>query len=134
VNIDVDDLEKGIEFYCAALGFRLERRLFDDTAAEMAGASSPVYLLQKGAGTQPAATVETRRDYRRHWTPVHIDVTVDDLEGAVQKAQAAGARLDGPLQTHEWGRMACLSDPFGNGFCLLHITDPSYAPAPALPG
>jgi catechol 2,3-dioxygenase-like lactoylglutathione lyase family enzyme len=31
VNVDVDDLEKAIEFYAKALGLRLGRRLFRPT-------------------------------------------------------------------------------------------------------
>ena len=47
VNIDVDDLEKGITFYQSAFGLRLGRRLFGGTVAEMVGASSyNIYLLQ----------------------------------------------------------------------------------------
>jgi catechol 2,3-dioxygenase-like lactoylglutathione lyase family enzyme len=38
INVDVDDLEKAIEFYRSALGLTLKRRLFNDTVAEMAGA------------------------------------------------------------------------------------------------
>jgi len=41
LNIDVDDLEKAIEFYRSGLGLSLKRRLFDQTVAEMAGASVP---------------------------------------------------------------------------------------------
>jgi lactoylglutathione lyase len=37
-NIDVDDLEKAIEFYCNAFGLRLGRR-FNDSVAEMLGPS-----------------------------------------------------------------------------------------------
>ena len=50
VNIDVDDLEKGIAFYRDALGLGLARRMFGNSVAEMSGASSLVYLLQKPAG------------------------------------------------------------------------------------
>src|SRR5215469_17122360 len=71
VNVDVDDLEKAIEFYRSALGLTLKRRLFNDTVAEMIGASSPIYLLKKPAGSTASATLTTLRDYSRHWTPVH---------------------------------------------------------------
>ncbi len=43
VSVDVDDLDKAVEFYCHALGLREQRRLFDGTAAEMVGASSLLY-------------------------------------------------------------------------------------------
>jgi len=42
VNIDVDNLEKAIEFYGGGLGLVLKRRLFDGTVAEMVGATALV--------------------------------------------------------------------------------------------
>jgi len=126
VNVDVDDLDKAIDFYRAALGLTLKRRLFDDTVAEMAGASSPVFLLQKGAGSRASATVRSRRDYGRHWTPVHLDVVVVDVAAAVARARAGGANLEGEVQTHEWGRIAFMADPFGHGFCLVQFLARGY--------
>ena len=41
VNVDVADLDSAIRFYENALGFRLHRRLFSGTVAEMRGASAP---------------------------------------------------------------------------------------------
>ena len=92
INIDVDDLEKGIAFYQSAFGLSLRRRLFDGTVAEMTGASSSVYLLTKPSGSFPSPQVSLPRDYRRHWTPVHLDFEVEDIELAFQRALAAGAK------------------------------------------
>jgi len=125
-NIDVDDLEKAIEFYRRALGLRLGRRLFDNTAAELLGASSPIYLLAKPAGSSASTGASLPRDYRRHWTPVHLDFAVEDLEVVVRQARAAGARLEGDIQMRKWGRFATLSDPFGHGFCLLQFSGRGY--------
>lgn len=60
--------------------------------------------------------------YQRHWTPVHLDFVVGNIEAAAQRAQAAGATLEGNAQTEEWGRVAIMSDPFGHGFCLLEFS------------
>lgn len=129
VNVDVDDLERGISFYAEGLGLHLERRLFDSGAAEMTGASCRLFLLEKGAGTRPARESSQTRDYRRHWTPVHLDFVVDDFRAAVDRALAAGATGEGEIETHEWGRIAYLADPFGNGFCLLEFSGRGYAAA-----
>lgn len=126
VNIDVDDLEKAIDFYSRALGLRLSRRLFDGSVAEMTGASSTIHLLFKSAGSSPYRSASVRRDYDRHWTPVHLDFTVNDIAAAVQRALSAGALLDGEIQSYRWGHLATLSDPFGHGFCLLQFTGQSY--------
>ena len=130
-NIDVDDLEKAIDFYRRALGLELGRR-FGDGAAEMLGTSAPVYLLAKPAGSaaigdSPAPVPPPPvRDYRRHWTPVHLDFVVEDVEAAVRRAEAAGAVLEGEIKVRKWGQIATMSDPFGHGFCLLRFLGRGY--------
>lgn len=124
-NIDVDDLEKAIAFYSTALGLRLGRRL-GDSVVEMLGTSSAIYLLAKPAGSAISVNTLQRRDYQRHWTPVHLDFVVVDIHTAVEKAKAAGARLEGDIQTHKWGHLANMADPFGNGFCLIEFIGRGY--------
>jgi len=126
VNVDVDDIERAIEFYRAAFGLHLGRRLFGGSVAEMLGASSMIYLLAKPAGTMPSRQASSARDYHRHWTPVHLDFEVVDIDAAVERAVAAGARLENEPRSFNWGRLAMLSDPFGHGFCLLQFTDRGY--------
>jgi predicted enzyme related to lactoylglutathione lyase len=126
VNIDVDDIERAIEFYRKVVGLRLGRRLFEGSVAEMLGASSKVYLLAKPAGSVASARVPVVRDYRRHWTPVHLDFEVEDVPSAVRRAVEAGATLEGEIQSFDWGQQATLSDPFGNGFCLLRLGERGY--------
>src|SRR5207244_1575146 len=95
VNIDVEDLEKAIHFYTTALGLRLNRRLFNGSVAEMIGTTSTIYLLLKPAGTSPFPSSSAARDYRRHWTPVHLDFAVKDVSDTVERAIRAGATLHG---------------------------------------
>jgi predicted enzyme related to lactoylglutathione lyase len=125
VCIDVDDLEKGIAFYTQVLGLKPGRR-FGDTGAELLGASSPIDILAKPAGSPANPGSSSRRDYRRHWTPVHLDFVVTDLEAAVQRAQAHGASLEQGIQEKEWGRIALMADPFGHGLCLLEFKGRGY--------
>ena len=118
-NVDVDDLERGIEFYRDGIGLTLARRLFSGSTAEMRGASVVLYLGVKPTGSLPAPGSINARDYRRHWTPVHLDFIVESIEVAVERAQQAGATLEQGVENHgPWGKGAVLSDPFGNGFCL----------------
>jgi uncharacterized glyoxalase superfamily protein PhnB len=126
VNVDVDDLERAIEFYGSALGLRLKRRLFGGSVAEMLGASSKIYLMAKAAGSATSLQASSVRDYRRHWTPVHLDFEVGDVSAAVERAVAAGAKLEGELQSFSWGQQATLSDPFGHGFCILQFSSRGY--------
>jgi uncharacterized glyoxalase superfamily protein PhnB len=129
VNIDVDDLEKAIAFYSSALGLCLRRRLFDNSVAEMSGASSVIHLLLKRAGTLPVSSIAVARRYDRHWTPVHLDFVVNDISTAVDRAVRAGARLEGAVQSDAWGHLATLADPFGHGFCLLQFVAQGYETA-----
>jgi lactoylglutathione lyase len=85
----------------------------------MLGGSSPIFLLAKDAGSAASTTAPLSRDYRRHWTPVHLDFEVEDIEEAVCRACAAGAAPEGDIRTHPWGRLATMSDPFGHGFCII---------------
>ena len=126
VNIDVDDLERSIHFYTAALGLSLGRRLFEGSVAEMLGASSTVHLLAKAPGTQAGPDASRVRDYRRHWTPVHLDFEVEDIAAAVDRAVRAGAMLEGDIESYAWGRLATMSDPFGHGFCLVQFAASGY--------
>jgi uncharacterized glyoxalase superfamily protein PhnB len=126
VNVDVPDLAAAIDFYRQAFGFRLGRRLFDGTVAEMLAGSSPIYLLAKAAGSAATTAAPLSRDYRRHWTPLHLDFEVEDVEEAVRRARAAGAVLESDVQAHPWGEMATMSDPFGHGFCFVHFTGRGY--------
>jgi len=123
VNIDVAELEKGTRFYCEALGLRVGRRF--EGWIELLGSGAPIYLLPKAAGTQ-AFPHGAKRDYARHWTPVHLDFVVDDLPRAVARARAAGASLEQDIEAKAWGRIAMFADPFGNGFCLLEFTGRGY--------
>lgn len=126
VNVDVDDLEKAIQFYTAALGLRLGRRLFEGSVAEMLGAASTIHLLLKPRGSIAIADAELARGYERHWTPVHLDFAVDDISGTVERAIGVGAKLEGEIRSFPWGRLATMSDPFGHGFCVLQFLRNGY--------
>jgi predicted enzyme related to lactoylglutathione lyase len=125
INVDVNDLDQAIAFYSAAFGLRVSRR-FGSGGVEMQGAAAPFYLLVKASGSRAAKSIEQIRDYRRHWTPVHLDFVVPDLAAAVSRAEGAGATLEGAPETHNWGRIAHLADPFGHGFCLLQFLGRGY--------
>jgi lactoylglutathione lyase len=125
VNVDVNDIEHAIYFYTGAFGLTVGRR-FGETFVELLGASSPIYLLSKEETSLPFAGANARRQFARHWTPVHLDVVVADVDEAVRRAEAAGAIREGDITSHPWGRLALLADPFGNGFCLVQFLGRGY--------
>lgn len=124
VNIDVPDLERATAFYCDALGLRVGRRF--DGWSELVGADAPIYLLPKPAGSIVSPAAEGTRDYRRHWTPVHLDFVVPDIDAALARATRAGATVERAPTDHAYGRLALLADPFGNGFCLIQFAGRGY--------
>ena len=124
-NIDVDDLDKAIRFYQAAFGLRVSRS-FGADGVEMLGGPAPIYLLAKTAGTPASGATAQSRSYDRHWTPVHLDFIVKDIESAVRDALAAGARLEAPISTAQWGKLALMADPFGHGFCFVEFHGRGY--------
>src|SRR4051812_8306339 len=103
INIDVPDLAQGVAFYTQAFGLAVSRRLGPEVA-ELSGLPVKIFLLEKAAGSIGAG--RERRRYDRHWTPVHFDIVVDDVEVAVMRAVAAGARIETPIKVETWGKIA----------------------------
>ena len=124
VNLDVDDLDKAVRFYCAAFDLKVGRRF--DGWLELVGANAPIYLLPKAAGTPISPKSTQARGYGRHWTPLHLDFVVEDMDAAVEKALAAGATLEKPAAIHSYGKLAVLADPFGHGFCFIQFRGRGY--------
>ncbi|HUH58844.1 MAG TPA: VOC family protein [Candidimonas sp.] len=126
INIDVPELGPAIDFYCAALPFTLNRTI-DGDVAELSGGSTTMYLLRQGAGTRPVKSLAEVRRYARHWTPVHVDFVVDDVEQAAQRARNAGAVRES--ECVQWRGSKCISfaDPFGHGFCLIEFDEATYS-------
>lgn len=123
LNIDVPDLAAAESFYTAAFGLRPARRL-GPGVLELLGAAVPIYLLSKQAGSLGAGGAA--RDYARHWSPLHVDVVVDDLDAALAQALSAGATREGAIREAGWGRIVQLADPFGHGWCLLQFLGRGY--------
>ena len=124
-NVDVDDLEKAVHFYQAAFRLKVGRR-FGAGGVEMLGGPVPIYLLVKAPGTAVSSVAAQVRRYERHWTPVHLDFVVEEIESAVQRALAAGARLEAAISTARWGKLALMADPFGHGFCFVQFLGGGY--------
>lgn len=117
-SVDVPNLEEGIRFYTKAFGFEKVAAPVPGVVVLKAGATN-LCLLEKAAGTTPSPASTDRRRYERHWTPVHLDIHVNDLKAALEQALSAGAKQERLFENTEHGSAAFCSDPFGHGFCLL---------------
>lgn len=118
ISIDVPNLQEGLRFYEQAFGFSKLAEPVPGVAVLKAGATT-LCLLEKRAGSRPSPHTGEVRRYERHWTPVHLDIHVDDLDAALARALAAGAKQEQRFENAEHGSAAFCSDPFGHGFCLI---------------
>ena len=123
--IDVTDPEQGIKFYCEGIGLSLKRRL-SPTWIELEGANLPVFLLANRSPVADLGSTTAPRSFERHWTPVHLDFIVDDLDTAVARTVALGATLDREVKSRDYGRIAYMADPFGNGYDLIAFSGSGY--------
>jgi predicted enzyme related to lactoylglutathione lyase len=125
LNIDVPDIETGVAFYTSAFELGVGRR-FDRGFVELLGAETRIYLLEKAAGTSIGPAGGDVRRYERHWSPVHPDFIVEDMEVATEKVVRAGATQEGEICAVPYGKLAMFADPFGHGFCLIEFNSQGY--------
>jgi predicted enzyme related to lactoylglutathione lyase len=125
IYIEIDDLERGVEFYVDGLGLTVRRRL-TERWVELAGAQAPIHLLGRPEPEFESGGHVLRKDFSRHWTPIHLDFVVEDLEAAVERAVKAGATLERRVDHPGLWRLAALADPFGNGIDLITDPEPAY--------
>lgn len=116
IVMNVTDLERGERFWTALTGLPVQFSGVGHPTqySRLGDVAHHSILLQLPTKAQPAPT-----------NNVHLDLTVDDLDLAVQQSIALGAKLFREKGTYpldaekpylEW---AVLLDPFGNKFCLI---------------
>ena len=125
VNIDVADLDVAIHFYTHAFDLKVGRK-FGLDGAELVGGSAPIYLLVKAPGSRASTESDQLRSYKRHWSPVHLDIVVNDIDASIERAVRAGATLEQAVRSNRWGKLALLADPFGHGFCFVQFVGRGY--------
>ena len=118
VSIDVPKLEEGLRFYRDALGLTEVARPIPTYAVLKCG-EAEIGIMEKSAGTKPAKGSDDARRYERHWTPVHIDFHVDDVDAVLARALNAGAICEQKFEIPGRPPIAFCSDPFGHGFCIV---------------
>lgn len=118
ISIDVPDLEAGLKFYGEVFGFRETARPFP-TMAILDANNVSVCMHEKASGSKSSAAGADLRRYERHWTPIHLDVHVEDFDAVVDKVRALGGTIENVFRTQGPKPAAFCSDPFGNGFCVI---------------
>jgi predicted enzyme related to lactoylglutathione lyase len=117
LSIDVPDLEEGLAFYRAVCGFRETARPFPAMAV-LDGNNVTVCLHARPPGS-PSSEGGPPRAYSRHWTPVHLDLHVEDFDDTLDRIAAAGGRIERSFRDTGPRFAAFCCDPFGNGFCVI---------------
>ena len=57
---------------------------------------------------------------------MHVDFVVDDIDQAVARASAAGAKRESERIDWRGSKCVTFSDPFGHGFCLIEFAGDTY--------
>ncbi len=117
LSIDVPELDEGLRFYGEVFGFVETSRPFP-TMAILDANNLSVCMHEKPAGTKSSPD-GPERGYERHWTPVHADLHVADLDATLDRVRAAGGVVEQEFRDHGPKMAAFCSDPFGNGFCVI---------------
>lgn len=118
ICIDVPDLGRATAFYCEGLGCSLVKKRDSHNTVSANGAK--IHLALKEAGTPATGQEGPVRDYARHWTPIHLDFDVEDIQTAIAAVKRLGGTVE-DTKRGDWGAAAFCADPFGNGFCLLAL-------------
>jgi catechol 2,3-dioxygenase-like lactoylglutathione lyase family enzyme len=116
IVMNVTDLEQGERFWTAITGLpvRFSAVGYPTRFSRLGDIASHSILLQLVSDDRPPPT-----------NNAHLDLTVEDVDAAVQGALQLGATLTREKGTYpvesskpylEW---AVMKDPFGNAFCLI---------------
>lgn len=118
ICIDVSELTRATSFYCDALGCSLAEKHEGYNTLDAEG--TKIHLALKAEGSSALGADGPTRSYARHWTPVHLDFDVEDVDAVASEVVRLGGSVEG-TKRGSWGAAAFCADPFGNGFCLLAI-------------
>ena len=113
ICIDVDDVAAAVRFYNEGIGLEVVQEVPD--WAQLKVGEQTIWIMKIAAGPAGPFT----RSYHRHWTPVHLDFHVKDMDAAIERAIIAG----GKLENRPKPELANLSDPSGNGVDLVKAND-----------
>ncbi len=115
VSIDVSNIKQALDFYTQALGCKFKKKYSDEWQV-IAISTLDIHLQEKAAGTIVAG--EHKRDFARHWTPVHLDFIVEDIKPVCSAIEEYGGCVE-KQSFSEQADIANCADPFGNGFCVI---------------
>ena len=107
VGIDVEDLDRSAQFWGALLGLKVDYR-------------EDEYFNFERQGNGPRLYVQKVPEKKTAKSRLHLDIAVENLDTAVARAVALGAKEVQPLAEGGLGWVV-MEDPDGNEFCLTHV-------------
>ena len=116
ICIDVADLDEAGAFYCQALQCTEVGR--NSRTVKLTAGGTELYLILRPEGSMPFLAATEGRSFARHWTPVHLDFSVEDVGRCTSEITRLGGIVEGQ-ESGDWGSLTRCADPFGNGFCLV---------------
>jgi predicted enzyme related to lactoylglutathione lyase len=112
--IDVDNLDRGVAFWSAAL---------DATEEPLSEQSRHVYRLLRLPDAEIRVLLQRTHDEKVSKERMHLDLETDDVEAEVRRLEALGAtRYD--HQQERGFDFWVMRDPWGNEFCVLQPNFP----------
>jgi len=105
--LDCKDPDNLVEFWSAAIGYRVS------------SSSEPYVVLVPDDGDGPELVLQRVGEPKTTKNRMHLDIRTDQLDPAVQRLEALGARRLQIDVTEEAGfRWVVMADPEGNEFCV----------------
>jgi predicted enzyme related to lactoylglutathione lyase len=107
--IDVDDLDRGIAFWSAAL---------DATEEPISETSRHIYRRLRLPDSDIRILLQRTNDTKLSKERMHLDLETDDVDAEVRRLEALGATRWDHQQERGYDFWV-LRDPWGNEFCVL---------------
>lgn len=112
--IDVDDLDRGVAFWSAALDAE------EDPISE---SSRRIYRRLRLPDSAIRILLQLTTDTKSHKERMHLDIETDDVEAEVARLEGLGATRWDHQQERGYD-FWILRDPWGNEFCVLQPNFP----------
>lgn len=112
--IDVDNLDKGVTFWSAAL---------DATEESLNPESSKVYRRLQLPDTNVRILLQLTSDLKVRKERMHLDLETDNVNAEVHRLEALGASR-WSHQQERGHNFWVMQDPWGNEFCILQTEFP----------
>ena len=107
--IDVDDLDRAVTFWSAAL---------DATEEPLSEQSRPIYRRLRLPDSEIRILLQRMNDVKTSKERMHLDIETDDVAAEVRRLEALGATRWNHQQERGFDFWV-MRDPWGNEFCVL---------------